>query len=685
MRVAAIALGLVICLVPLSVFPAEYLSNEVPAMALRVEFSEPVTVTGYGEVFTSVAPESEAIEFLFFGGELAPWDGHWLSWQPAVAKLVVIEWLSERPPVTFLEPPFPYWGFTIPEIGGGEYSHGLLVPSVDGMICTGANAVILSPTLRMKSATASQVTTAGEETPESQIAALRSLIGYLRDAGVSVSIKPQLWPADGTWSALIEPGSPDRWFSSYKELLLGYAKLAEETGVTAIFLSNELESMVVNPSYEGAWRDIIEAMRDVFSGEISLNAIITSTSEETTTDRNVWQTEVMSIPFADALDFIGVSVYVPLTGKMDPTLSEIRKAWHGNREGLNIIHALKAIHELYGKPVMISEIAYRAIDGANIVPYMATDEEDDLQEQCDLLEAMLQVLSAQTGDWFRGVIVWGWFTYPKPQAQMTFLDRDNLSAAVQRRPSELLLTDWFHRLGALEPSQSLCAARPPLAICYDMSHDQRLVLTEERARVVDPLHPEWFTLAALEPHVTREHESGELSENALADVDILIIASPMIPLTAAERRALESYVDEGGGLLVVGDAWGAQLDLRAFGLQLGRYTIGETSHLHDFASFEAPCQAHPATAYSSTMQVNWGCSMTVDLEWTTLAESSAQSWEERTGDSQLSANERQGPFPLLAVREFGEGRIVAVADEQPFTRYGDSFLVRKLIDWLSRR
>jgi len=87
---------LVLMLAP-SAFAGEYLMNEEKALGLRVVFSEPVTITAFGDVFTTVKPEMESREFVFYGGELAPWVGHWLNWEPSSAELLHSEWLFEAP------------------------------------------------------------------------------------------------------------------------------------------------------------------------------------------------------------------------------------------------------------------------------------------------------------------------------------------------------------------------------------------------------------------------------------------------------------------------------------------------------------------------------------------------------------------------------------------------------------
>lgn len=92
---ASLAVGLMLCS-PL-VFAGEYLMNDTgeAVTGLRVVFSEPVSITGCGDVLLSVDPQGESIEFIFSGGELEAWEGHWLNWEPATALRVGLEWMTE--------------------------------------------------------------------------------------------------------------------------------------------------------------------------------------------------------------------------------------------------------------------------------------------------------------------------------------------------------------------------------------------------------------------------------------------------------------------------------------------------------------------------------------------------------------------------------------------------------------
>ena len=81
----------------LPILAGEYLMNDTgePVFGLRVVFAEPVEITGFGDVLLSVEPSGESSKFVFSGGELAGWEGHWLNWEPATIALVGLEWMTE--------------------------------------------------------------------------------------------------------------------------------------------------------------------------------------------------------------------------------------------------------------------------------------------------------------------------------------------------------------------------------------------------------------------------------------------------------------------------------------------------------------------------------------------------------------------------------------------------------------
>lgn len=93
-RVLSVGVLLALCSIP--VLAGVYLMNDTgeTVYGLRVEFSEPVTITGFGDVLATVEPTEESTEFTFTGGALEAWGGHWFNWKPASAVITENEWLS---------------------------------------------------------------------------------------------------------------------------------------------------------------------------------------------------------------------------------------------------------------------------------------------------------------------------------------------------------------------------------------------------------------------------------------------------------------------------------------------------------------------------------------------------------------------------------------------------------------
>lgn len=89
--------GVLLILFSIPVLAGEYLMNDTgqTVYGLTVAFSEPVTITGFGDVLMTVEPTGESTSFTFSGGEVEAWGGHWLNWEPDSATLVSKEWLMD--------------------------------------------------------------------------------------------------------------------------------------------------------------------------------------------------------------------------------------------------------------------------------------------------------------------------------------------------------------------------------------------------------------------------------------------------------------------------------------------------------------------------------------------------------------------------------------------------------------
>lgn len=167
-----------------------------------------------------------------------------------------------------------------------------------------------------------------------------------------------------------------------------------------------------------------------------------------------------------------------------------------------------------------------------------------------------------------------------------------------------------------------------------------------------------------------------LDSGILSDYDILVIFFPQKALTAGEISAIESFVNGGGGLLLVGvnagGTWGFTTShLNAFS---STYGITFNSDLFDQAitTFPEHNITHALTSWYPRVDVMWGCSLTL----TSPAE------------SVITLSDKT----LVAAATYGSGRVVASGSAGPFLFYryesyghGESHMQFSLnvIDWLA--
>src|SRR5215207_9883421 len=148
-------------------------------------------------------------------------------------------------------------------------------------------------------------------------------------------------------------------------------------------------------------------------------------------------------------------------------------------------------------------------------------------------------------------------------------------------------------------------AHPKLAtVLFDEAHSEAWTIRPEIASRIQPAHPadSSFTRAAT-ALATREfeiraHTDGPLDREALAGAAVLVIAHPSEPkweatvdggsprLSDAEIDAIEAFVSDGGGLLVLGeteeDKYGANLNqlVARFGIEIVNATVQDYEHHH---------------------------------------------------------------------------------------------------------
>ena len=247
-----------------------------------------------------------------------------------------------------------------------------------------------------------------------------------REFGIRTLLKPHLWlrdRSDGKWRSDIRMRSEEdwlRWFESYSRFILHYARLAQEQGIEALAIGTELHGSSVEREQD--WRRLIAAVREVYTGDLTYAA-------------NWWR-EYEEIRFWDALDFIGIQAYFPLTDNERPTLEQLTRGWQEH------IGPIEAVQKRFDKPVIFTEIGYKGTPGTAIRPWEWPQQrpddsvEVDLETQARCYEAFFRTFWHRP--WFAGSYFWKW--YPS-------LDSTRRPPATdftpQGKPAADVMTRWY--------------------------------------------------------------------------------------------------------------------------------------------------------------------------------------------------------------------------------------------------
>jgi hypothetical protein len=297
-----------------------------------------------------------------------------------------------------------------------KYSHPDADLSLASLASTGADWISVHPVGYQNYITSTTIFTTTQTATDAD---LLHVITVAHDMGLKVMLKPQLGvlldPSEGAGSIGEQFTTEiewNAWFASYQDFIFHYADVAEPYGADQFCVGTELAATTHRAD---DWREVIAGVRLRFDGPITYAS---------------FGGKEVDISWWDAVDYIGVDAYYPLTDKLDPTLEELRAAW------IPHIATLTDLAVTWGKPIIFTEIGYRSMDGANIFPGVYwSGGTIDLQEQADCYQAAFESVYDQP--WFAGMFWWAWDAEPFAGGVCDdgYIPHD--------KPAEDVLRDWY--------------------------------------------------------------------------------------------------------------------------------------------------------------------------------------------------------------------------------------------------
>ncbi len=261
---------------------------------------------------------------------------------------------------------------------------------IDEIADTGANSICLVIAAWQEDCSSSSIFLEMRKTPTDE--KLTSLIQHATSRGLDTILMPILLlhnPKSGEWRGKINPQNWDKWWQSYSDYILHYAKLAENAGVAVFMVGSELNSTEKQPQ---RWRKLIAETRETYAGLLAYSAN--------------WDHYHVA-KWWDALDIAGMTSYHKLTNGEKPTLDKLLAAWKPIKTDiLNWRESIK-------KPLLFTEVGWPNLSTCAEKPwdYTLTEKDTDPVAQANCFEAFFRTWNDVEN--IAGFLVWEWRSFPQ--------------------------------------------------------------------------------------------------------------------------------------------------------------------------------------------------------------------------------------------------------------------------------
>jgi hypothetical protein len=242
---------------------------------------------------------------------------------------------------------------------------------------------------------------------------IAAVAAQVKAKGLVLCLKPHCttttsYENRNVWNSPASTFLPSNFFPAWKSYLLSLLDAVPH--VDGLCIGTELNNL--DTGWYPDWSDLVAAMRSKTAAWLTYDAIFS---------RSANVLDVGEVVLWPLVDYIGVSLYVPVSANDNATIAEITAAWSSNvSDGTllgdvgDVITYLKGFAARYGKPLLAIEGGYQSASGAlykvNDLPSPAKAVNYDLQSRG--LQVWLSELSSHQGplgalpNWLAGVSLW---------------------------------------------------------------------------------------------------------------------------------------------------------------------------------------------------------------------------------------------------------------------------------------
>ena len=253
------------------------------------------------------------------------------------------------------------------------------------------------------------------ETPDG----IRESIRVAHAKGIKVMLKPQVYvPRSWVGDVDFENEVDWRiWEDSYRRYIMAFLEIAIEEDVAMFCVGTEYKIAV--KKRESFWRKLIDEIRNQYNGKVIYSSN--------------WD-GYQKVPIWDALDYVGVSAYFPLTDDKTPSVMKLRRQWRP------ISSKLKKFSKKVDRKIVFTEYGYLSVDGCAYKGWELEKQVRQLpineQAQANAYDALLTTFWNQ--DYWAGGFLWKWF--PDGMGHEGYPERDYTP---QGKIAEAVIKKWY--------------------------------------------------------------------------------------------------------------------------------------------------------------------------------------------------------------------------------------------------
>jgi len=238
---------------------------------------------------------------------------------------------------------------------------------------------------------------------------------------LKVMLKPHIWVLGHGWCGQYDLDSEEKWKEwekNYARYIIHYARIAEQCNVELLCIGTEYK--IAATKREGFWRELIKSVRKIYHGKVVYAAN--------------WD-NYYNIKFWDALDYVGVDAYFPLSNSKDATKSELDIAWK------KVVKELSTFSNQQRKKIIFTEYGYKSIHFSTWnqweVENVGKTKNVNLSAQENGYSSLFENIWQQP--WFEGGFLWKWYANDKKSGGI-----NNSDYTPQHKPVESIIKRYYH-------------------------------------------------------------------------------------------------------------------------------------------------------------------------------------------------------------------------------------------------